>query len=120
MADRNLHETVQFLKKTKDKDKLSDEQVANKAGVDRMTIKNLFEEAQKLGPYYNTVVAVSKGLGYELSHVLVKDDTASVNLEPDEIERLRKIRTLSAESLKNLDYILDCCHEKEYNSKNNE
>ncbi len=120
MADRDLHEVTEYLKREMNKFELSPEQCGKKCGIDRMTLERFISESNKKGPFYLTVELMSKGLGMDLSYVLRKEDTTRVDMDPAEFERYKKYKMLSAEKQEILNQILDSFFENEMNSIKND
>lgn len=119
MADRNIHELAAFFKEEIDKIELTHEQAGKKADIDRMTVDRLLEGESKKGPFFFTVEALSKSLGFDLSYVLRKEDSTKVDLDPVEFERLRKYRSLTPEHQRIIDEIVESFYENEKNSIKN-
>ncbi len=116
MADRNIYEIAEFLQEAVKRIDLSPEQAGKKAKIDRGTVENLLANNSKKGPFYLTVEALSKGLGYDLSYVLRKEDSIRVDMDEEEFERYRKYKMLSPKSQIIMNEVLDRFYENEINS----
>ena len=117
MSDRNVHEIIHVLKEIKKRNKLTNVYLAQKTQLDRATITKLFKDAnRKQGPSYVNIEKVANAMGYELSDLLIKDDSTAVHLDSAELERRRKYKALSPEAQRTIDEILDMYYERDVNS----
>lgn len=119
MSDRNVHEIIHVLKEIKKRNKLTNVYLAQKTQLDRTTITKILKDAdRKQGPSYVNIEKVANAMGYELSELQKKDGSTTVDLDPAELERRRKYKSLSPEAQRTMDEILDMYYERDVNSIN--